>query len=78
VPTLATIGSYRFFFTSSDGSEPAHVHVELNGRVAKFWLAPVKLANAGRLPDHELRRIQKLVEQRQFEFAKAWNDFFGT
>jgi hypothetical protein len=78
VPTIATIRSHRFFFSSSDGSEPPHVHVEVNGRVAKFWLDPVELSKSGRVADHELRRIEKLVIEHQVEFIEAWNDFFGS
>jgi hypothetical protein len=78
LPTITTIGPYRFFFSSSDGSEPPHVHVEFEGRVAKFWLTPAELSKAGRVPDHELRRIEKLVIERRVEFIEAWNDFFSN
>ena len=78
MPTITTIGPYRFFFSSSDGSEPAHVHVELEGKVAKFWLDPVELSKAGRVPNHELRRIEKLVIEHRVEFIEAWNDFFSN
>ncbi|MDP9193163.1 MAG: DUF4160 domain-containing protein [Acidobacteriota bacterium] len=78
MPTIATIGSYRFFFSSSDGSEPPHIHVELDRRVAKFWLDPVELSKSGRVADHELRRIEKLVIEHQIEFIEAWNDFFSS
>jgi hypothetical protein len=78
VPTIDTIGAYRFFFSSSDGSEPPHVHVEKDGRVAKFWLDPVELAKSGRIADNELRRIEKLVIDHRVEFIKAWNDFFSN
>jgi ferric iron reductase protein FhuF len=77
VPTILTIGPFRFFFSSSDGSEPPHIHVELEGRVAKFWLQPVELSNGGRLPGHELRRIEKLVTEHQVKFVQAWNDYFS-
>lgn len=78
MPTVATIGPYRFFFSSSDGSEPPHVHVEFEGRVAKFWLDPVELVKSGRVPEHELRRIEKQVIEHRTEFIEAWNDFFGS
>jgi hypothetical protein len=78
VPTIARIGRYRFFFSSSDGSEPPHVHVEMDGQVAKFWLDPVELSKSGRIADNELRRIEKLVIDHRVEFIEAWNDFFGN
>jgi Domain of unknown function (DUF4160) len=77
VPTIKTIGPYRFFFASSDRVEPAHVHVEHEGRVAKFWLDPVRLSKSGRLSQHELRQIERLVRANRVEFAEAWYDFFG-
>jgi hypothetical protein len=44
MPTVLRVGPYRFFFVySGDGNEPAHVHVEHDASVAKFWLAPVRL-----------------------------------
>jgi len=78
VPTITTIGSFRFFFSSSDGVEPPHVHVELERRVAKFWLDPVELASTGRIVEHQIRKIQKLVTEHRLEFLKAWHDYFGN
>ena len=78
VPTIKVIGSYRFFFSSSDGNEPPHVHIQLSGQVAKFWLTPVEQAKSGRMPAHELRSIGRLVTEHRLEFLKAWYDFFGN
>ena len=78
MPTITTIGPYRFFFSSSDGSEPPHMHVEFEGKVAKFWLSPVELSKAGRLADHQLRKIEKMIVQYQAEFIEAWNDYFSN
>jgi hypothetical protein len=39
--------SYRFFFVSLDRSEPPHIHVRRENKVAKFWLDPVALERAG-------------------------------
>jgi hypothetical protein len=36
-------GPYRAFFYSNEGLEPLHVHIERDGKVAKFWLDPIKL-----------------------------------
>ncbi|HUP62413.1 MAG TPA: DUF4160 domain-containing protein [Thermoanaerobaculia bacterium] len=77
MPTIKVIGQFRFFFSSSDGSEPPHVHVEHEGRVGKFWLDPVKLSKAGHLAEHQLRQIERLVISHRVEFIKAWHDFFS-
>jgi hypothetical protein len=78
MPTIMSIGPYRFFFSSSDGSEPPHIHVEFEGKVAKFWLDPVELAKTGRVPNHELRRIERLVIEHQAELVEAWNVYFSN
>ena len=61
MPTVLRAGPYRFFFYASDGQEPAHVHVERDAKVAKFWLAPVSLQSAGGFSRVELARIDTLV-----------------
>ena len=43
MPTVLRIGPYRFFFYSADGSEPPHIHVEKENKVAKYWLNPIRL-----------------------------------
>lgn len=47
MPTVLKEGAYRFFFYASDRGEPAHVHVERERNVAKFWLDPLRLAKSG-------------------------------
>jgi hypothetical protein len=42
MPTIDTIGPYRFFFYSGDSNEPSHIHVEREKFKAKFWLDPVR------------------------------------
>jgi hypothetical protein len=44
MPTVLRIGATRFFFFSNEGAEPAHIHIEQAGALAKFWLDPVALA----------------------------------
>ncbi len=77
MPTILRIGSYRFFFYSSDGSEPVHVHVESEDKVAKFWTEPVRLAHSGRFNRAELVRIQRLVLENESLILEKWNEFFA-
>jgi len=42
MPTVFLDGPYRFYFYSSDGDEPLHIHVQRDQAVAKFWLNPVR------------------------------------
>ena len=77
MPTVLRVGPYRFFFYSGDGHEPAHVHIERDDRLAKFWLAPVRLDRSGRFSRTELRDIGRLVDGHAAELLEAWNDYFG-
>jgi hypothetical protein len=77
VPTIEDIGPYKLFFYSSEGDEPSHVHVRRDRATAKFWLNPVRLARSRRFSDHELRAIQRTLEENQPRILEAWNEHFG-
>ncbi|MCX5740383.1 MAG: DUF4160 domain-containing protein [Proteobacteria bacterium] len=78
MPTVARIGPYRFFFFSNEGVEPAHVHIQREQALAKFWLRPVVLASSSGFASHELRRLQGLVEEHREHFQESWREFFRT
>jgi len=59
MPTVAVIGSYRFFFYSSDRIEPLHIHVKNEMRRAKLWLKPDRLEKLKNFDDHELEKFKK-------------------
>ena len=71
MPTVLRHGPYRLYFYSNEADEPAHVHVERDGDVAKFWLEPVRLARSGGFRATEINRISKLVEQFREEILEA-------
>jgi hypothetical protein len=77
MPTIADIGPYKFFFYSAEGREPPRVHVRRDRATAKFWLNPVRIAWSRRFPDHELRTMQKLVEENAAKILEAWNEHFS-
>lgn len=77
MPTILAKGGYRFFFYSGDRGEPPHVHVEREGRIAKFWLGPVRLASSGGFRRIEINAIERIVKDERERFSEAWNDFFG-
>ena len=77
MPTIDDIGPYKFFFYSAEGAEPPHVHVRRDQSTAKFWLNPVRLARSRRFSDHELRTIQRLVEENKDRMLEAWNEHFN-
>ena len=78
MPTIARVGPYRFFFFGNEGFEPAHVHVQRDRALAKFWLGPVALASSSGFSSVELRRIQRIVLEREQEFEEAWHGFFNA
>ncbi len=46
MPTVLRIGPYRFFFYSNENNEPAHIHIQRDNMLAKFWLTHVALASS--------------------------------
>ena len=77
MPTIGEVGPYKLFFYSSDGNEPPHVHVRRERATAKFWLNPVRLAGSSRFNDHELREIERVVEEQQTRILEEWDGYFG-
>jgi hypothetical protein len=63
MPTILRIGPYRFFFYSNERGEPAHIHVQRDRAIAKFWLEPIQLAGSKRFAAHELTELHHHVEQ---------------
>jgi hypothetical protein len=78
VPTVLRIGPYRFFFYSNENNEPAHIHIQHDRAIAKFWLQPVSYASSSGFSAKELSTILKLVEEHQNTFKEAWNEFFSN
>ena len=76
MPTVLRVGPYRFFFYASDRDEPAHIHVERDDNVAKFWLDPVRLQSSGGFSRVEINRIDKIVKDYQRKLLEAWNEYF--
>jgi hypothetical protein len=77
MPTIARIGPYRFFFFSNEGTEPMHVHVQREQKLAKFWLDPVSHAGSTGFPGHELTQIEAIVVANRERFMEVWHEFFG-
>ena len=67
----------RFFFYSNEYEEPAHVHVQRDRMLAKFWLEPVSLASATGFTTKELRKIRLLVVENKDLLLEAWNEYFS-
>ena len=76
VPTVLRVGPYRFFFYSSNGLEPRHVHVERDADAAKLWLDPVRIASSGGFSAAEIRRIAGLVRRYRSKLSESWDAYF--
>ncbi len=71
-PTVFREGGIRVFFFSREEAR-MHVHVQSAGAEAKFWMEPrIELAANFGIPDREVGRILKLLEERQDEIRRAW------
>lgn len=77
MPTILTVGPYRFFFYAGDGGEPAHVHVERDDKIAKFWLDPVRLQYSGGFNRAEINKMHNLVNENQAVLMEAWDEYFN-
>ena len=78
MPTVAKIGSYRFYFYSSDAKEPFHIHVKRERFTAKFWLNPIRIQKSKGFRDYDLIKIQKLIEENKEMFQEKWNEYFSA
>ncbi|HEY7268527.1 MAG TPA: DUF4160 domain-containing protein [Dehalococcoidia bacterium] len=76
MPTILRTSGYRFFFYSAEGIEPPHVHVERDGKFAKFWLEPVRLESSSGFRTFELMRIERIVLENQDLMIGRWHDYF--
>lgn len=78
MPTILRTGSFRFFFYSNENNEPAHIHIQRDRKLAKFWLNPVALAGSTRFSPKELRELESLVAENKEQFLEAWNEYFSS
>ena len=54
-----------------------HVHVSSPDGEAKFWLEPIVALDQSRgFREHQLKEIQRIVEENRREIAQAWKSFF--
>ena len=67
MPTVLKVGAYRFFFYAEDREEPAHIHVERDNNIAKFWLDPVRLQSSGGFNRLEITKIHKIINEHQYQ-----------
>lgn len=78
MPTVLRWGSYRAFFYSNEGDEPAHIHLRSGNNEAKLWLHDMTVAvNAG-FPAHEIGDIIRHLKLNREKLLSAWHEHFGN
>lgn len=70
MPTVARVGSYRFFFFSNEGTEPPHIHVQRERCLSTLALDAAARARHVRVTRDEL--IVDLQDGRTVSVPLAW------
>jgi Domain of unknown function (DUF4160) len=73
MPVILRVKGYRFWFYQADLDEPPHVHAGKEGKEAKFWLDPIRLARSRRFREEELSEIERILDEHRNEVLEAWN-----
>ena len=76
MPTVLRSGPFRLFFYSADREEPAHVHVEKDESLAKFWLVPVRMEWSRGFSRADIARIERLIVENENLLMEAWHEYF--
>ncbi len=76
MPTFRYEG-YAFRFYSSDGVEPAHIHVLRGASEAKIWLSPMALQHTHGYTQSQIREVLKICAEHREEFLEAWHEYFA-
>lgn len=64
-----------FFFYSSEGNEPAHIHIEIDDTECKFWLDPIRLAAIYGVKAHQIREIERIIYKHVELFIEKYNEY---
>ncbi|MBF0611754.1 MAG: DUF4160 domain-containing protein [Magnetococcales bacterium] len=78
MPTLLRERGYRVYFYSHEPNEPPHLHVDKDGKSAKFWLLPLQLSWNMGYSAKELNEIHDLLLANQTLLWDGWHGYFGT
>jgi hypothetical protein len=76
MPTVLRWRDRRFYFYSSDGDEPPHVHVDHSGRTIKIWLDTRKVAYDDGYKMREVAAILDVVDRSRDRLMEAWREYF--
>lgn len=80
MPTVLKIGPYRFFFYCNEGNpvKAPHIHVRAaNGEAKISLLEPFPILLNSGFSASELRKIYKIVLEKQAVLIGAYHDYFA-
>jgi len=72
MPIVLRVKGYKFWFYEADLDEPPHIHAGKEGKEAKYWLNPVRLARAGGFRPVDLREIERILHENHDFLLNAW------
>lgn len=73
MPIILRVKGYRFWFYEADLNEPPHVHIGREGKEAKYWLEPIRLAKSRRFREEELNEIERILAEYKNYVLEAWS-----
>jgi len=77
MPKVLETRGYRFFFYSSEGDEPCHVHIKRGDGDGKIWLEPeMKEEYLEGFKGQEKREIRKIVLENREYLIEKWYEYF--
>jgi len=77
MPTVFLKNGYRLFFYGND-HRPVHIHIEKDGKTAKFYIDPIALVKSDKFNSSEIKEIRKLVIEEKNLINKKWYEFFNN
>ena len=77
MPVVFRERGFRMFFHSNERMEPAHVHVQYQSGLAKFWICPMGLAKNLGMNVSELRKAAELVSKHERLIKSKWDEHFS-
>jgi hypothetical protein len=76
VPVVLRLEGFVFYFYSFDCQEPAHIHVDRDGKTATFWLRDGEgvLARPTRFSRRDVNRLRSILVDRYAMVLDAWHN----
>jgi uncharacterized protein YpmS len=75
MPTILRDNGYRFFFFS-DEHLPKHIHVEKGDSYIRIELENFQVTHRYKVSQKEIKKIIKIVKQKQQILLGAWDEHF--